>query len=75
LKKIKANVKPDFEDFIYALELTGARPFSEQPKVMLEAARQVVANGLRRFWQKQTPASLTFCHPYHKRVTALQSPS
>ena len=29
LKAIRENVKPDFADFVRALELTGARPFSE----------------------------------------------
>ena len=28
-KKIRENVKPDFAEFLLALELTGARPFSE----------------------------------------------
>lgn len=28
-KRIRASVKPDFADFLHALEMTGARPFSE----------------------------------------------
>src|SRR5207253_3250410 len=29
LEKIRGKVKPDFADFLLALELSGARPFSE----------------------------------------------
>ena len=35
--KIRANVKPDFADFLLALELTGARPFSELATLTAES--------------------------------------
>ena len=37
LKTIRDNVKPDFADFLRALELTGARPFSELALVVASA--------------------------------------
>ena len=36
LRRIREFVKPDFADFLRALELTGARPFSELAKVTAE---------------------------------------
>jgi integrase len=35
-KKIRENVKPDFADFLIALDLTGARPFSELATITAE---------------------------------------
>jgi integrase len=36
-KQIRENVKPDFADFLLALELTGARPFSELATLTAES--------------------------------------
>lgn len=48
LRKIREFVKPDFGDFLRALELTGARPFSELARVtaeMVDWADETIAFG------------------------------